>query len=229
MITLRADTLRRLNVILGLGSPIVDIPSPGTDAWNILLDDLFFAVFGQKKRIPAEDVFHQSATREGVRAAQEGLRGQLPALQRAKQQRGPLLHESVPSFELSKQTLYLLVDQEGFFGRYVTLDFPTLVYNTLNYLLGRTGIKPSDLLTCANEKCRKLFVPLRKPHKGKKSFCKQKCGNLISAREYRKKRAKQLRKKERLRNQNRYDKKIHEKFPGATIHRRKRRKKKRKN
>jgi len=48
------------------------------------------------------------------------------------------------------------------------------------------------------------YSPLRKPHRdGTRHFCSQKCGNLVSAREYRKTKATELRAKEKQRNKQR--------------------------
>jgi hypothetical protein len=109
--------------------------------------------------------------------------------------------------DFAKSTAYLFLDErEGFFIRYVTIDFPTLVYRALLLLLASLKLRPVNFLTCARTECARVFVPLRKPHaKSKKHFCSQRCGNLVSAREWRTKEAKQLKAKERQRNKRRAD------------------------
>jgi len=107
--------------------------------------------------------------------------------------------------DLAKSKSYLFLDErEGFFARYETTDFPTVAYRALLFLLGSLKLRPANFLTCAYEKCARVFVPLRKPHaKVEKHFCSQRCGNLVSAREWRKTKAEELKAKERERNKRR--------------------------
>lgn len=194
MLTRNADLIRRLNILLGLTSYQVEIASMTETNWDTLRDDLYWAILAEKGPIPKDTVFEAAATAQGVRAAQEGLRGQLYQLRHAEPVRGPLLLENYPFFELAKQRVYLLVDDKGFFPRLVSEDFPTMAYNTLSLLIRELKLKPSDFLTCAHEKCARVFVPLRKPHaKTKKHFCSQRCGNIVSARASRKSKAEELR------------------------------------
>jgi hypothetical protein len=183
MLTRNADQIRRLNVLLGLAK--VDLEEITPIKWNALLDDLYWAILASKRRIYDQTkVFHRAAHRDGVRAAQEGIRGQLYQLQHATPQKGPILLENYPSFELAKQTVYLFVGDNGFFPRYVSIDFPTMAYQMLYFLVDKLKLKPSDFLTCGY--CTRVFVPLRKPHGAStRHFCSQRCGNIVSARESR--------------------------------------------
>jgi len=208
MLTRNADLIRRLNILLGL-SRVVDLDEIAPAEWDDLLDDLYWAIRASKKRVDDKknpDVFHGAATPLGVRAAQEGLRGQLYQLRHAEPMRVPLLLENYPSFELAKQTVYLLADKDGFFIRYVSNDFPTMAYGTICLLIERLKLGPSDFLTCGYEKCQRVFVPLRKPHAAtRRHFCSQKCGNLVSAREFRDAKKEQLKATEKKRNKRRSD------------------------
>jgi len=220
MINAQAELIRRLNVLLRLASPSTDLALLNNGAWSELLDGFYWAILAEKQRTPKEDVFHQAGSRLGVKTAQEGLRGQLSLLQRAKPQQGPLLLENLPSFELAKQTLYLHVDEKGFFPRYVSTDFPTMTYQMLSYLIDRLKLRPSDFLTCANEKCRTVFVPIRKRSSADRAFCSPRCANLIAARDYRQRKPDELKAKERNRSGRRYEDKVRKKFPTAKITRR---------
>lgn len=222
MINSQAEPIRRLNVLLKLASRGTDLALLNNGAWSKLLDELYWAILAEKQRTLRDDVFHHAATRLGVKTAQEGLRGQLSLLQQAQLQKGPLLLENVPSFELTKQTLYLLVDEKGFFPRYVSTDFPTMTYSMLYFLIDRLELKPSDLLTCANEKCRTVFVPVRKRSDDDRAFCSPKCANLIAALEYRRRKGEQLKARERERSSKRYDERVHNKpgFKNVTIRKR---------
>jgi hypothetical protein len=207
MLTRKAEDIKRLNSLLGL--PKADIDSLTSDRWNRLLDDLWFGIFGKGQRVYQEDVFHQAASRDGVRAAQEGLRGQLYQLQHAAAQHGAIKLERYPSFELAKQTIYLIVDDEGFFPRYVSTDFPTMVYQMLYFLIDKLKLKPSDFLTCDYEKCARVFVPLRRPHsKAGKHFCSQRCGNIVSARESRANRTAEMKERENERSHGVYKRRV---------------------
>ena len=196
MITLRANDIRRLNVILRL--PSVKVDALDEAGWNRLLDDLYFSVFGEKTRVFRQDAFHWGVTKPGVRAAQEGLRAQLPTLRRLK------LKDPAPEFKLSAQTLYIAAGNDGFLSKYLCDDCPTMVYSTLAYLLERSKVRQRDIRTCANDRCETVFIPLRRPHKRQKSYCSQKCGGLIAARKYRRNHATELRAKETDRKHQRY-------------------------
>ena len=209
MITLRENDIRRLNHILQLAGANVD--ALADSEWNGLLDDLYFAVFGEKGRVFRQDMFHFAATRAGVKATQQGLRAQLPILQHLKGE------DPAPRFKLSAQTLYLATAKGGFTCRYLCEDCPTMIYSTLAYLLERSKVTQTEILSCANPRCEAFFVPLRKPHAGQRSFCSQRCRNLFAARAYRMKQAGQLREKEGERSRRRYDEKVHARLPGAKI------------
>ena len=225
MITKRAHDIRRLNILLRL--PVVNVAALNNDAWNLLLDDLYFAVFGErgrrerlKKAVESgfdSDLFHNAMDRAGLRDAQEGLRARLPILQRHKAK------DSIPPFELSRQWMYIAAGKEGFESRYASGDCPTTIYSTLAYLLERSKVTQRDILNCANPRCEAFFVSLRKPHARQRSFCSQRCGSLIAARNYRSKKGKMLKAKEKERSRRRYEEKVHAVLPGTKIarHRRK--------
>jgi hypothetical protein len=213
MMTLKANEIKRLNVLLKL--PRVNVISLGKPAWKKFLDDLYFAVFGEG-RIAGNNYFHTAATRDRVRAALEGLHGHLQTL--IKPTWFPATpNDLLPDFLLAAQEMYIIPDKEGFYVRYATKDFPTMVYQALGYLLEKSKIKKEDILVCANDGCKSLFIPLRKPHKGKQSFCSQECGNLIAARKWRRNKAEELRVKEKERSRRRYEKKVHLKHPTAPV------------
>ena len=212
MIQGRANDIRRLNVILKL--PAIDVEALNEDKWNAFLDDLYFAVFGEKDRVVKENVFHSALTKKGVRAAQEGLRAQLPVLQRHRGE------DLAPRFELSKQSLYIAYGRDGFVSKFSSTDCPTMIYTMLAYLLEKSKITQSDILTCANYRCEAHFVPLRKPHEGKRSFCSSQCANLVSAGDYRERNKDKLQPKERGRSQERHENRIRELHPKAKIRKR---------
>ncbi len=197
----------------------MDVGALADGGWNALLGDLYFAVFGEERRVFKQDAFHFAATRAGIRDAQGGLRIQLPVLQRGKGE------EPAPMFQLSAYWLYVAAGKDGFVSRPAFTDGPTMIYFTLAYLLEQSRVTQRDILTCANDRCCAFFVPLRRPHAGQKSFCSPRCGNLIAAREYREKKAEELRSREKERSRKRYEEKTHKQHPGARIPRRPRKSK----
>ncbi len=211
MMTLREKDLRRLNVLLRLPGRQVDGLSEAE--WNALLDDLYFAVLGETGRVFKDDAFHSAARPELVRVAQEGLHAQLPVLQRIKGK------DPAPSFKLKAQTLYIGASEEGFASMYLCDDGVTMIYSTLAYLLERSKVTQRDILSCANPRCEAFFVPLRKPHAGQRNFCSQRCGSLNAARDYRSKKGKMLKAKEKERSRKRYQARIEKGLPGARIKR----------
>jgi hypothetical protein len=116
---------------------------------------------------------------------------------RSRLSRGIVPEHPAPWFPLSEQRLYIMLDDDGFYHRYLphrershdgsgsNRDFATMVYSMLAYLLERTKVKPQDILTCANPQCGVCFVPLRRPHAGQRSFCSMKCGALVASQNYR--------------------------------------------
>jgi hypothetical protein len=211
MINLQANRIRRLNVLLGLVKK--DIGGLGGAEWRALLDDVYFAVLGKRGGDPKQETsFHAMTTRQTLRVAQEGLRAWVPLL--GKERNVPLC------FQLEKQALYIHTDDKGFFSRRNSEDCPTMIYEMLAYLLELSQVRPADLLTCANEKCESIFVPLRKPHEGQKSYCSPKCSNLAAARAYRIRQGNDSLEKEKERSHRRYVKKKLAKYPKARIGRR---------
>lgn len=199
MINTQAESIRRLNVLLKL--PQIDLALLNNGDFETLLDNLYWAILGRKERKREKDVFHAAAQRPGIKEAQETLRGHLASLRYGT-------GKEVVELELAKQTLLIVADDKGFAHSYISRDFPTMVYGMLSFLLERAQVKRSDLLTCANEKCRTVFVPLRSRASSDRAFCSPKCANLIAAKEYRKRRAGELKVKERKRSKARYRRKV---------------------
>ena len=222
MITKRANDIRRLNEILRL--PGVNLGALNDDAWNALLDGIYFAVFGQrgrrerlKKAVESgfdSDLFHNTMDRAGLRDAQVGLQVRLPILRRHKAK------DSIPPFELKGQWMYIAAGKEGFEIAYASGDCPTTIYSTLVALLLRSKVTQRDILNCANPRCGAFFVSLRKPHAGQRNFCSQRCGSLIAARDYRSKKGKMLKAKEKERSRKRYEARRQKQLPGQRLKKR---------
>lgn len=208
MLTRNVELIKRLNILLEL--PKVDIHELGEAGWSALLDDLHWAILGDKRHQWREDVFHQAATPDAIRAAQDGLRGQFQQLRHPKVDiGGPLRLDDYPSFNLNRQTVYLLAHKDGFVPRYVSTDFPTMAYQSAIFLIDRLGLHAKDFLRCDYEKCGRVFVPLRKPHAGaKQHFCSGKCGRIVSARASRLSKQDRAKAAERERSHRNYKKRV---------------------
>ena len=211
MIKSQAEYIRRLNVLLKL--PRIDLRTVTDAGLQTILDDFYWAIFGTKNRRRDDDTFHAATTpaRPAIARAQDGLSRELTSLR----------HDTEPlELELAPQTLCIAANDQGFSPRYVSKDFPTMVYSMLAYLLERSHVGRSDLLTCANVRCLTVFVPVRRRSETAKTFCSPKCANLIAARHYRERKAEELKLSERERNHEKYVKRVHKKHPNAPIGRR---------
>lgn len=191
--------IKRLNVLLGLAC--IDPWRLTDDAWNKLRDHLYWALYGDPKggRFPG---ITEEATREAVKAAQEVIRREITALKFAESPRA--------EFHLKNQTVWLVNTAGGEFDTvFDSRDLQTMIYSMLIRLLEVSDVTRSDILICNRKTCGKFFIPLRKPSKGMKSFCAPKCANIVAAREYRKRKAEELRPKEAKRSRGRYVDKVH--------------------
>jgi CGNR zinc finger len=209
VITTQAEFIRRLNALLRLAGPSTDLALMNNGAWWDLLNDLYWALFAERNRT-GNELFEKAADRLGVKTAQEGLRKALPLLKKPDKDNASITQPGLP---LEKQEVYIFGDNEGFYYRYLSKDFPTMVNSTLIYLLVESKVKPSDLLTCANQKCATVFVPLRKRSSSDRAFCSAGCANVVVAREYRERKSDELKAKERTR----YVDKVRKKFPGKKV------------
>lgn len=219
MLTRNADMIGRLNVLLDLASKVIDeLDSAGVSE---LQGNLYWAVYGGKLDLKADSSFDLAATRDGMRAAQEGIRGQLHPLRHAPPMSPGTLFDCYPSFDLSRQTVRLFSDDEGFFTRYESRDFPTMAYGALCFLVERLKLKPGDFLSCDYERCKRVFVPMRKPHaQAKQHFCSQRCANIVSARNSRTNNPQ----RERERLHKKYKSKVRKSYPNAPVARKPRKK-----
>jgi hypothetical protein len=185
-------------------------------AWEKYMTGLYYALFADKNPPGKNHTFHRVATPDGVLLAQKGLRGWLPVLSRGV----------MAQFPLSEHVLGVHGDESGFahnilppgypIGRktYPPEYFGTIIYSVFVYLLERSGIKLADLLICANKRCERPFVPLRKPAKNKRAYCSTHCSHLVAVWDYRDRarkdagKHKALKEKEKRRSKQRYRKKI---------------------
>ena len=93
-------------------------------------------------------------------------------------------------------------------SRYVVTDCQTAVVIAFRDLVERAQITSEHFLVCANSKCGKTFVPLRKPAKGRGAYCCIQHGRQAAVWGYRIRQAEKLKAKERERSKRRYRKKV---------------------
>lgn len=227
----KAALIARLNAFLGFVYTD-NLANLTNGAWEEMLDRLYSAMYGTKRdRANRLLRFNRITVRElgGVTKAQATLFQTLgnPAYDLGQR---TWLTAPPPSFaagndemafELAESKLTIrLLEGRGFEALMGSEDFPTTVYTAFFNLLQQTGLKSrSDFYNCANEKCRRLFVPLRKPHKGKPAYCSPKCTNRVATIAYRQRRGEALKAEERERSHNKYKKRQQQKFPGVKVER----------
>jgi len=165
--------MARLNTLLRFGQ---------TDPWLLtngkrdeLVDDLYFAIYGIKRDPHHEHGadFAKSTTREGLKRAYEGLKEHLVC--------GDKEHH----LEIGPQTLWIRVNpnSQEYYYQFDNNDLRDRVFVTYADALFMAELKEGDIVKCAN--CRTQFVPLRKPKKGKPSYCSKRCANVIASRNFR--------------------------------------------
>jgi hypothetical protein len=216
----RKEAIQRINVILRL--PRVDLAALEEEGWSDLLDDLYYAVFAKRdrterlKRAHSDgydgDTFHYAMTRDMIRAAQEGLRGQLLNLRRGRADGEPMME-----FALAAHTVYIAWDAKQFAYNYLHRDGPTMLYSTFAHLLDRSGIRPMDFRVCSEPGCQTVYIPLRKPHKGQPLYCDSRHAKNDAAKKYRLRKQGELLLSERARNRRRYRKRVEQMFPGSRL------------
>jgi hypothetical protein len=204
--------IKRLNILLRFANPKkTDLRIINNGEFYKLVDDLYLAVIGLEPTPNAmlHSEFVELATRPAVTKAQEGLKSAFEV---------DFDKEGKVTFQLAPQELQIFYDDDfGYYLRYWSKDFSTVIHHSLGWVAYQSEIKRVDLRVCPNDKCEVSFYPLRKPRKGARSFCSQQCRTRVAAMEYRQENADELKEKERSRSEKRYAAKIAAKFPKAKV------------
>jgi len=190
--------IKRLNTLLRFADE--DLGVLTDDAWEELLDQLYESIYGAKRdRANKGDIFNKTANRKSIREAQRGL---AHAIKKGADEYGDV------RLELAKQRMGIGHDESlGFYHLLESDHLPTTIYGTFAILLEASCIRRSDAHNCANDKCGRYFVPLRKVPEKKPAYCSTKCANRMAAIRYRKAHGPKLKARERDRSKKRYMKK----------------------
>ena len=98
-------------------------------------------------------IFNKTANRKSVREAQHGL---AYAIKQGADEYGDV------RFDLAKQRMGIGHDEHGFYYLLESDHLPTTVYGAFAIVLVASCVRRSDVHNCANDKCGRYFVPLRK-------------------------------------------------------------------
>ena len=209
----KTSMLARLNKLLGFAGDDLSLLNNGR--WQDKLDEVYFAIYAAKRnRALFLSNFNRIATRESVREAQIGLKKALGDFQRRKTStpRSRTFLTGGPEtihLDLAKQQLWFRENSDGPIESWHTTEhFPTMVYEALAEASCCRKFKWSDIRKCADDNCDNLFVPLRKPHKGKPAYCSSKCGNRVAALRYRRGKSEEFKVAERERSHSGYKKRV---------------------
>jgi hypothetical protein len=75
-------------------------------------------------------------------------------------------------FPIEEELVLLTCRTGGFRTNYrYKKSIGTAILRGFLLALEHSGVRPSDFAVCADPKCGRLFVPIRKPRAGKRSFC----------------------------------------------------------
>jgi hypothetical protein len=151
-----------------------------------LKDRLFYALYGFK-RDPAStwEEFEPIATPEALSEAQRELKKRLDDT-------SPEAH-LFPLKDLRLKLLHTPDDQYAY--RFTGKHLPSLIYVMFAWLLFMSELRHQDFKRC--EQCQTWFYPRRRPHKGAPTYCSKRCANIIAARNFRKKKKAEAKKRSR--------------------------------
>lgn len=207
------EDIERLNYLLKL--PSRKLLTLTDEQWASLFDGLHVALFGEGRQRGKSDDFHFAISldkypRSQISQAQLLIREFLSVCRKG----GEVV------FQLERHRFYVAPKATTFGTAYRCEDVKTMIYLALFDLLRTMQIAPRDFLVCAAPDCGASFVPLRKPHRGQRTFCSVRCQNRILAKESRQGSDKEARRRERERGRRRYEARVRKQLPGAKIQRR---------
>jgi CGNR zinc finger len=188
------NRIKRLNVLLQFAQ--LNLKEFSNGELESLRRDLVYAIYDRRNLTPADEPFMKLGA---IYETHNVLLGAILELKR---------HGST-TLRLSAQDVTFAAKQGGTFGHlFDPDDFHTAACGSLVYLLEKSEIVREQLLDCANPKCQKVFVPIRKPAKNKRAYCSTGCARLVAVQDYRKRKGAELKQKEQKRSKQRYRKKI---------------------
>jgi hypothetical protein len=169
--------VERLNWILKFASRSYDVTGMLAKG-DALRDQLWWVIYREGKW-PREGgtYFNVAATDAGIIAASKDLTAAVLSL----------LHGGTEptEFPMRDLTYHVLATEHGFSRGVASKNMTTLLTDILLSTLVRLELKPTDILQCANVRCRAFHVPLRAPRPGSRSFCSPGCARIAATQAYR--------------------------------------------
>ena len=176
------QTIKRLNILLAI--PAREKRPP----WSQLRKHLVYAIYDRKTVTSAHRALMTDKTMyEAMETLQSGI-NDLRTIGRT--------NFSIDQHELS---MYAPPGQP-IFSMYGDKNCSNAMVHMFRYLVEKAQVTSDQFLTCANSRCQRAFVPLRKPTKGKRAYCSSECARSVAVWEYRRRK----KEKERKRSKRRY-------------------------
>jgi DNA primase large subunit len=189
MSSTQRQTIKRLNTLLAIPA------RKKRPSWSQLRKDLVYAIYDRKTVTPTDRL---KMTPKTMYAAMETLQSGITDIRTIGR-----TNFSIDEHELS---MYALPGQP-IFSRYGDSNCYNAMIHAFRYLVEKAQIRGDQFLTCANSRCQRAFVPLRKTVKGKRAYCTPECGRRVAVWDYRRRKTEELKEKERKRSNQRYKEK----------------------
>jgi len=217
-----------INRFLALGE--LNFPALTDAQWQDLFDELHLLIFRQPRVRDKDDDFNfYLVTHDPNRPDHYPRADAQRALQKLHREVIPALKacNGVPiEFSIEQEVVQLACRPGGFRTNYrYKKSIETAILRGFLLALEHSGVRPSDFAVCADPKCGRLFVPVRKPRAGKRSFCCAKHLNRVIQCEHRNRQKDDVgvRKRGRERSHRYYTRKVTAGRPNVKVARRPRR------
>jgi hypothetical protein len=199
MLPVQRKMIEKLNVLLDVPRKIMSNAD-----WNEKRRELVGALYDRKTVTQAhKDMWSPDKMYDALETLRLGIRD-MRAIGRT-------------TFAFKEHNLVLYASPgRPIFPMYGITDGHTAVFRAFQSLVENLGLSIDRFLTCADSGCQRTFVPLRKPPKGKRAYCRSACARRVAVREFRQRHAEELRKRESDRNHRRYTVKARKRY-GAKV------------
>ena len=182
MSSTQRQIIKRLNTLLAIPA------REKQPSWSQLRKNLVYAIYDRKTVTSSHRLIMTPKT---MFAAMDTLQSGVNDLR--------AIGRTTFSIDAHELSMYALPGQP-IFPRYGDKTCENTMIHTFCYLVEKAQITGEQFLTCANSRCQRAFVPLRKPIKGKRAYCSSECGRSVAVLEYRRRK----KEKERKRSKRRY-------------------------
>jgi hypothetical protein len=176
-----------INRFLALGE--LNFPTLTDPQWQDLFDELHLLIFRQPRIRDQENDFNFLVAYDPNNPDHRPKPDAQLALLKLHREVIPALKacNGVPiEFPIEEEIVQLTCRPGGFRTNYrYKKSIGTAILRGFLLALEHSGVRPSDFAVCADPKCGRLFVPIRTPRAGKRSFCCAKHLNRVIQHEHR--------------------------------------------